>query len=280
MDAPLVRAYLEALPDTRPDDRSVERVRFCLSSLQSPDIRYLVAAVVGPRAADIARVISAVTRAAGAPTAILGRSLSETSVGGAAIDDELLGRAGTLAAASGYQLADTRPELGELCRRDAVVILALTAFAEASQRVAVVVDAAASATDPAHAPVPDLVVIGNVDGDEALAALALVPDGRPCVVAPLPDAARERMDVAATERGTPTLLGGRDHRILERGGRSVFLVRDEEYVTFDPLPGLDVSDLSTGLAAALALGLMGIRMREDWLLDGVAALRAEEGVPS
>src|SRR6266508_2650489 len=140
VDAPLVRAYLEALPHLPSDGKALERVRFCLAALQSPDVRYLVAAVVGPDAGEIARVTAAVLRAAGAPTGILGRSLAATTIDGAPIDDGLLARAGTLTAASGYQLADLGRDLGELTRHEASVILGLTAFAEASQRVALLVE--------------------------------------------------------------------------------------------------------------------------------------------
>lgn len=254
-------------------------MRFCLSTLQSPDVRYLVATVLGPDAAAIARVTAAVLRAAGAPTAILGRSLEDTTVDGAPIDDALLGRAGTLAAASGYQLADAGRDLGELSRREGLTILALTAFAEASQRVALLIDGSVRAADPVHGPRADLVVIGTVDADAADRALALVPDGRPAVVAELPAALRERVERRLTEMGTPTLLGGRDHRIDERGGRLVFLVRDDPYVTLDPVPGVAPAQLATGLAAALALGVMGIRMREEWVVDGVASLRAQPVAP-
>ncbi|MBM4435538.1 MAG: hypothetical protein FJ028_10690, partial [Chloroflexi bacterium] len=62
VEAPLVRAYLEALPDLPPDGRSLERVRFCLSTLLGPDVRYLVGAVVGADAAAVARVAAAVLR--------------------------------------------------------------------------------------------------------------------------------------------------------------------------------------------------------------------------
>src|SRR5579859_1900588 len=140
VDASLVRAYLGALPDVPPDAKAVERVRFCLSTLQTPDVRYLLATVVGPGAARVADVISAVTEAAGAPTGVLGRSLADVTIGGAPLDDALLGRAGTLSASSGYQLADSRPDLGELSRRDGTILLGMTAFAEASQRVAILVD--------------------------------------------------------------------------------------------------------------------------------------------
>jgi hypothetical protein len=275
VDAPLVRAYLEALPDLPPDGRSLERVRFCLATLQGPDVRYLVASVLGPDAAAIARVAAAVLRAAGAPTGVLGATLASTTVDGAPLDDALLGRAGTLSAASGYQLADSGKDLGELTRREATAILGLVAFAEASLRVALIVDADVTPNDAAHAPRPDLVVIGSVDRATAERALALVPEGRPVVVSALGADARAYVEERANESGIPALLGDRDHRIAERDGEITFSVRDEPYVTLRDVGPIDRSALATGIATALALGVMGIRMREEWVVSGLERLRAD-----
>ena len=272
MDARLVRAYLEALPDIPPDARAVERARWCLASLHRPDIRYLVATVVGPGAPAVASVAAAILRAAGAPTAVLGRTLAATTVDGTPLDDGLIGKAGTLAAESGYQLRETRAELGEVTRREGIVTLALVAFAEASQRVALLVDEDVRPRDPVHAVAADLAVIGNVDDAGVDAALSLVPEGRPAVVAELEGVARERAVARAERAGTPMLLGGRDHRVEDRSGRLAFIVRGEPYVAFDPPPGYAARDLATGIAAALALGVMGIRMREDWVIAGLASL--------
>lgn len=273
MDAPLVRAYLDALPDVPPDGKTLERVRFCLSTLQSPDVRYLLAVLLGPGAAGIARVTAAVLRAAGAPTAITDGSIAGTDLNGSPIDDGLLAMAGTMAASSGYQLADGGVTLGELSRREAEVILTLTAFAEASQRVVLLVDERVRADDALHAARPDLAVIGEVADAEIEGALGLVPDGTPVVVATLTGPARIRLEERARSGGTPMLLAGRDHRIVERSGSLAFVVRDETYVTLDPVPGVSSDRLATGIAVALALGVMGIRMREEWVVDGIASLR-------
>lgn len=268
-----MRAYLDALPDIPPDERAIERVRACLASLQAPDIRYLVATVLGPGSSAIARVAAAVLRAAGARTATLGRSLDEALLDDGPIDDPLLARAGTLSAASGYQLADSAPELGELSRREGIVILALTAFAEANERVALLLDPAMDPTDPVHAPRPDLVVIGPVGPAEVERAFGLVPEGRPLVLAPLPSGSRQMADARLATLGVPALVGDRDYRAIERGGQLELTVRDEPYVRLDPLPGVDLAELATGIAAALALGALGIRMREDWIVAGIDALR-------
>lgn len=276
MDAPLVRAYLDALPELPPDGRSIERTRVSLETLQRPDIRYLVATVLGPGAGGIARVAAAVLAAAGARTAVLGRSFEDTTLNAGPIDDALLAHAGTLAAAAGYQLAEVRPDLGEITRREAFVVLALVAFA-ADQRVALLVDEDVRPADPMHAPLPDLVVLGDVHGAALDAALALVPQGRPVVLGSDDAAVRAR----ARERlaGAPILVGGRDHRAEERDGRLAVLIRDEPYVTVDPVEGLEPWQVSAGVAASLALGLMGIRMREEWVISGLASLRRETVAP-
>ena len=274
MEAPLVRAYLEALPDVAPDERSIQRVRTCLASLQTPDVRYLVATLLGPRSAAVARVAGAILHAAGAPTATLGRSLGDLRLGDVPIDEGLIGKAGTISASAGYQLAYSAPELGELSRREGVVILALTAFAEASQRVALLLDPPVDPSDPVHAPQPDLVVIGPLDGPGLDRALDLVPKGCPLVIAPMPEAARESAEERITKAGMPALVGGRDYAVVGRDGQLEVLVRGEPYVRVDAVPDLSLDEIATGIAAALALGALGIRMREDWVVAGIAALGA------
>jgi hypothetical protein len=55
-------------------------------------------------------------------------------------------------------------------------------------------------------------------------------------------------------------------------------VRGEPYVSVDPIPHVTSEELSCGLASALALGTLGIRMREEWFTRGLDALRAREQV--
>lgn len=269
----MVRAYLDGLPDVPPDARSIQRVRTCLASLQNPDVRYLVATVSGPRASGVARVAAAVLRSAGAPTSTLRATLEQTGVDRGPLDDALLAKAGTMAAASGYQLAATAPELGELSRREATVILALTAFAESSQRVALLLDPGSDRHDPVHAPRPDLLVIASGSWTEAAHALDLAVEGVPLVIARPEESARENTLSRVGELGVPALVGGRDYAVREREGDVELLVRDEPYVRFAPPALVDHEELATGIATALALGALGIRMREDWILAAMDELR-------
>jgi hypothetical protein len=273
VDAPVVRAYLDGLPDVPPDERSIQRVRTCLASLLDPDIRYLVATVIGSSAAAVGRVASSVLRAAGARTATLGSGLAETLVDREPIDDALLAKAGTMAAASGYQLAASAPEQGELTRREGTVILALTAFAESSQRVALLLDPASDRHDPIHAPRADLVVIASERWAEVERALDQVGEGTPLVLATPEESARERVLSRVADLGVPALVGGRDYRVRERGAEVELLIRDEPYVRFEPPALVDRGHLATGIASALALGALGIRMREEWILAAMDELR-------
>lgn len=272
MDARLVRAYLDALPDAPPDARSVERVRACLASLQSPDVRYLVASVSGPGARAIADVAAAVLRSAGARTGILDGSLAASSVDGAPLDDALIASAGTVSASAAHTLARTDPHLGDLGRRDAEVTLLFAAFAGSGQRVVLVVDEEVNALDPAHAPLVDLAVIAGADAATFDTALSLVPEGRPVVVGSLDPALRARAEERLAALGVPALIAGRDHRIDARDGVLTFVVRDAPYVSFPAPRGLALDHIAAGIATALALGVMGIRMREEWVTAGIAAL--------
>ena len=273
MDAEHVRAFLDALPDAAPDGRAVARVRSCLAALGDPDVRYLVARISGAGAPAVARVSAAALEAAGAPTATLGRSSEDTRVAGVPLDDALLAHAGTLAASAVYDLHHAQPELGEMTRREGWVLIGAIAFAEAAQRVALLLDEDGAPDDPAHALRPDLVVFSG--GDEALVtrALAAMPASVPAVSGALDPAARRAIETWAQRGAAPLLLAGRDHEVRPQQDRSAFLVRGEPFVTFDPVDDIDAAALSCGLATALALGAMGIRMREEWLLRGLDALR-------
>ncbi len=268
-----MRAYLDGLPDVPPDERSIQRVRTCLASVLDPDVRYLVATVSGSAAAGVARVAAAVLRSAGARTATLGATLGQTLVDRDAIDDALLAKAGTMAAASGYQLAATSPELGELSRREVTVILALIAFAESSQRVALLLDPTSDRLDPLHAPRPDLAVIASGVWSDAERGLDQVAEGTPLVMARPEESARDGARSRVAELGVPALVGGRDYAIREQGGEVELLVRDEPYVRFEPPALVDHDELATGIATALALGALGIRMREEWILTAMDELR-------
>jgi len=265
VDAGTVRAFIASLADLPPTDTSRERSRVMLEALQRPDLRYLVGTVVGPDAAAIARVARAILEAAAAPTAVLA---SEPAVAGKPLDEPLVARAGTLAAASGYQLSASRPDLGDPTRREMVVIMSLIAFAESNQRVTLLLDPEVDPLDPMHAVVPDLVVIGHVGRDQVDRALALVPDGRPAVAAPLDDAVREVVERLASERGIPLLLGGRDYAVDAAGETIAVRVGTERYEGLTPPPGTHPDELAAGIAAALALGVLGIRMREEWVIEG------------
>jgi hypothetical protein len=272
VDARLVRAYLQALPDAPPDARSVERVRACLASLQSPDVRYLVASVSGPGARAVADVAASVLRSAGARTGILARTLAASRIDGGPLDDALLANAGTVTASAFYTLAASDPKLGEPVRRDAEVTLLFAALAASSHRVVLVVGEDVDALDPSRAPIVDLAVICGGDERTFDGALALVPDGRPVVAGSLEADVRRHAEKVLDDRGVPALLGGRDHRVDARDGTMTFVVRDEPYVSFPAPPGFDADHVATGIATALALGVMGIRMREDWVTAGIAAL--------
>ncbi|HET8568426.1 MAG TPA: hypothetical protein VFM93_05505 [Candidatus Limnocylindria bacterium] len=265
MDAPLVRAFLDALAPAAPDP---ERVRRCLAALQRPDIRYLVATVAGPGAGRVARVIRGVVEAAGAPTGTVDGS---ARLGGAPLDDPLVASAGTLLADAALLLSQ---EGTELVRREADVLLALVAFAQASRRVALLVDEDVRTDDPLHVPVPDLVVLCGLDGERADRALSLLPDARPVVACGADDPARERILAVTGERGLPLLLAGRDFAATGDGPALDVEVAGERYAALPRAPEVTPDELATGIAGALALGALGIRMREEWVHTGAAAARA------
>ncbi len=119
MDAALVREFLLSLADRDDDERTVARVRAYLEALGRPDVRYLVGLIRGAGADVVARYARGVLVAAGA------------SVQGHVdeLDDPLLARSGTSVAATAYQLASTRRDLGEVSRREAEALIGFVAAA-------------------------------------------------------------------------------------------------------------------------------------------------------
>lgn len=266
-----MRAFLAGLDDGAPDARGLARVRFALETLGRPDVRYLVATIVGDGAPTIARCARAVLEAAGAPTRVMSPDPMDVA---ATFDEPLLARAGTLASASFYQQQASHPELGEMLRSDMAVIVGLVAFAETNARVALLLDPGVEPEAPSHAPDPDLVVMGRLDAAGLERAMPLLARGRPAVAAPQSEEVRERIEAAAPERGVPLLLGGRDFSLTGDGQRMTLVVGDERYEDLESDPDADLDLVGTGFAAALALGVLGIRMRPEWLRAGARDLEA------
>ena len=258
-----VRRLIESM-GAGPAEHAGERMR-ALIDASRPDVRYLVARVCGSAARPIAEVCAAVLAEAGAPTGILE---GEPRLPAGPLDDALYERAGHLVLSSAYQLGLQRPELGECSRREIEVTLALTAFAEASMRVVLVVEERPGADAPASAVRPDISVLCGLTAEHAEAALALLPDGRPVIAAPQEDAVRRRIEAVAAERGLPLLLGGRDFTAEDAGDASDVIVAGERYAALPRGEHVDGWILATGIAAALGVGMLGVRMRSEWVVAG------------
>ena len=271
VEATDVRAFLAGLEEEPPEPRGLARVRFALETLGRPDVRYLVAAVVGDGAPVIARCAGAVLEAAGAPTRVLADDAQEIVE---ALDVPLLARAGTLASASFYQQQASHPELGEMTRRELAVIVGLVAFAETSARVALLLDSSVVPMDPSHAPAPDLVVLGRVDTKGLERGMTLLARGRPAVCAPQTPEIRGRLERDAPDLGVPLLLGDRDFALHRDGASMTLRVGDERYADLERAADADDGLVATGFAAALGLGALGIRMRPDWIRAGARELAA------
>ncbi|GAC1455779.1 MAG: hypothetical protein NVS1B1_08390 [Candidatus Limnocylindrales bacterium] len=268
MDAALVRAFLAAAEERPPDQAGAARVRAGLEILGRPDIRYLVATVRGPGAPTIARYTRAILEAAGAT---VGRP-------GDPIDDELFAAAGTEAASAGYSLGASRPELGEPTRAELTLLLELTALAAANRRVVLLVD-----PDPVGSPTlfdalaADVSVLSGPEDDVTL-ALGAAPAGRPVVVLP-PDpslaVSTDRLDMVGAERGPAILRAGREFTLERCDGFIAVTVAGETYGDLPVPAGDDPWHLATGVATALAVGLLGVRMRPEWIARGVRVAAAE-----
>ena len=268
MDAALVRGFLESLADRAADERTVARVRAYLEALGRPDVRYLVGLIRGTGAATVARYAHGVLEAAGASVQRPADPL----------DDPLFARAGTSVAAIAYQLAATRPELGEVSRGEAVALLRFVAAAEAGRRVVLLTDDALAETDPVLAVAPDVVAVGGATSAGLARSIADVPDGRPAVVAPR-DGPIDALERAARERDVTVVLGGRDFTVERATGAMALTVGDERYAVLDLGAGDDPELAATGIVTALAIGAFGVRMRPEWVELGARRAAARELTP-
>jgi len=258
-----VREFLATLPD-RPDDAAtVARIRAYLEALGRPDVRYLVGTVRGGGARLVARYARAVLEAAGATVAAADDP----------IDDPLLAIAGTSVAAIAYQLSASHAELGEPSRRDAEVLVAFVAHAEASRRVLLLVDEPLDARAPLHGALPDVIAIGRATDKAVAAAIADAPERRPVILA-----SREAsgIDGAMRARALPYVLGGRDFVATGSATALDLLIGDERYADLALGPGDDPDLAATGIVTALAIAALGVRMRPEWVELGARAAAARE----
>ena len=263
MDESGVRSVIEAL-DAVAAGPAAERMRALLGA-NRPDVRYLVVRVSGGAAPRIASICASVLTAAGAPTGVLD---GEPVLPDGPLDDALYARAGRLALSAASQLGLQRPELGEPSRREVEIVLALTAFAEASLRVVLLIEER-SGSDAALGVVDaDITTFGRLADDAVETALARLPEGRPVVSAPQQPAIRARIESVSAARGLPLLIGGRDFTFEDADGGTDVVVAGERYAA---LPRDDRTEgwmLATGIAAALGVGTLGVRMRTEWVIAG------------
>lgn len=266
MDAALVRAFIAATDERPADTAGVERIRAALEILGRPDIRYLVATIRGPGAAVIARYARAILEVAGAPT------------GGPAdpIADQLLAAAGTEVASAMYSLGASRPELGEMSQEELTLVLGLAALAATNRRVVLLADGRPlEAPSLVDAVTADVVVLSGT-GPALLEALRNAPRDRPVVIAGAEtDGDATGREAIATERGLSLLRSGREFSWAVDGMGLAVTVAGETYAGLAPAPRDEPPAVAAGVTTALAIALLGVRMRPEWVERGVSRGAAE-----
>ena len=266
MDAALVRGFLASLADRNDDEGTPPRVRAYLEALGRPDMRYLVGIIRGAGSGTVARYAQGVLLSAGA------------SVQGPddPLDDQLLARSGTAVAAISYQLGAARPDLGEVSRHEAEVLLRCIAAAEASRRAVLLTDDALAPHHPIRGVTPDVIAIAGAAAPGLAIALADVPDGKLAVLARRDPAPVEELERAAHEREVTCVLGGRDFIVEPAGAAMALTVGDERYGELALGMGDDPELAAAGIVTALALGAFGVRMRPEWVESGARRAAARE----
>ncbi|HKW78322.1 MAG TPA: cyanophycin synthetase, partial [Candidatus Limnocylindria bacterium] len=297
LDADTIRAYVRELPDYEVTggspfagkDAGLRRTTKLLDLLGRPDVRYLVAQVAGTNGkGSTAAMLSSSLEAAGARTGLftsphLARWEERIRISGAVIGDALLAESGALVLDAALQLEAAE---GDLTRFEFWTALACVAFGLAACRAAVLEVGLGGRYDATTAARVDLAVItrigldhtailGNSVEEIATEKAAIMRARMPTVSAPQEPAAREIITSRADALAAPLLLGGRDFTWVRTPEGLDVTVFAQTYAGLRlPLRGLfQDENASTAVAAALAMGTLGIKMRPEMIEAGIASAR-------
>ncbi len=297
VDADTIRAFVRELPDYEMGGGSpfadagagLRRTTKLLDLLGRPDVRYLVAQVAGTNGkGSTAAMLASILEAAGARTGLytsphLARWEERIRIEGAPVDDALLERAGALVLDAVLQLAR---EDGRLTRFEFWTALACVAFGLASCRAAVLEVGLGGRYDATTAARVDLsaltrvaldhtAVLGSTLGAIAEEKVAIVRERMPVVSAPQDEEARRVVLARVEAMRAPLLLGGRDFTWRRTPDGLEVTVLGQPYGALRvPLRGMyQEENAATAVAAALAVGALGIHVRPESIQDGIALTR-------
>lgn len=292
-----MRAYVRELPDYElaggspfvAADAGLRRTAKLLDLLGRPDVRYLAAQVAGTNGkGSTSAMLAAILEAAGARSGLytsphLRRWEERIQIERRPIEDGLLAEAGALVLDAVLQLA---PEDGRLTRFEFWTALACVAFALASCRVAVLEVGLGGRFDATSAARVDLAVLTRIALDhtailgDTLAAIAeekaaIVRERMPAVSAPQEEDARRVIVARAAAAHAPLLLGGRDFSWRRSGEALDVTVLGQVYEGLRvPLRGTyQDENAATAVAAALAMGALGIKLRPEMVAEGISRAR-------
>lgn len=289
-----MRAFVRALPDYEMTGASpfadggagLRRTERLLDLLGRPDVRYLIAQVAGTNGkGSTAAMLAAILEAAGARTGLytsphLRRWEERVRISGTVIDDVLLARAGAFVIDAALQSRE------EITRFEFWTALACTAFAEGSCRAAVLEVGLGGRYDATSAARVDLAVITRIALDHTAvlgatrAAIAgekaaILRDRMPLVVGRQEPDALEMILARAKECESPHLVADRDFAWRRTDEGLVVTVLGQDYGPLRvPLRGsYQDENAATAIAAALALGVLGIQVTPQMVSHGMATAR-------
>lgn len=156
------------------------------------------------------------------------------------------------------------------------MLIGLVAAASSSRRVVLLVDEGpVGGPALADAVAADVVMLSGPE-DAIASRLGELPAGLPVVVGPFADpASGARIGRIGADRGLALVLAGRDFSVGRDEDTVDVTVAGESYAGLTPAAGDDRWLVAGGIAAALAVGSRGVRMRPEWVGRGVAAAAAE-----
>jgi dihydrofolate synthase / folylpolyglutamate synthase len=270
-------------------ERGLDRMRAFLAELGDPQLAVPTVHVAGSKGkGSTAAFIATVARRGGHRTGLfssphLHRFPERIAIDGGPLPDNDFARVAATASAAASRLERARPEVGQITTFELITAMAFAAFARQGCDLAVIEVGLGGRYDATNVLAPIVSVITRIDLEHTAvlgttyAAIAaqkagILRPGTPCVSSPQVPDAEAAIARAATELGSPLLIGGRDWtwsgswRSFDAAGqwgtwRNLAL----------GLPGAhQVENACTALAALSFVDSAGIRIPEEAARDGLA----------
>jgi dihydrofolate synthase/folylpolyglutamate synthase len=270
----------------------LRRTAWLLDALGNPQAQRPAVHIAGTKGkGSTAAFITAILRASGRSVGLytsphLHTFRERIQLNGAPIDEQLFADLTAEIVPLNARLAEEKPEWGEATAFEISTALAFLAFARAPVDLMVIEVGLGGRLDATNVLDPHVSVITSISYDhtrilgDTLAEIAgekggIIKRGRPVVVAPQQDEARDTLLHIAAERDASVLLAGRD---WQTSGEAAAFVAEGPWGRYDDLQSAlvgrhQVENAGTALATCWLLTRDGLSLSEDAIREGLRTVR-------